>query len=180
MRVKKPRTELELFMRKLAEVMQIGFQFHYGTRHWSGDKLWSVEIWDQRPGHYRYGHENPELVEDENGNLYELGYGNSIVNGHGIQDSPHIHWYPKLRSDRWFRIDSAFREHQKDEFIEHILFKSDIFKRIAKEIPGMPESLSELLLKKAAMAGKDIRNVVQEYGRLKAKHGEKSNEQIKQ
>ena len=46
MRMKEPRSHLELFMRKLAEVLQIGFQFHYGNRHKDRSKVWALEVWD--------------------------------------------------------------------------------------------------------------------------------------
>lgn len=172
MRMKDQRSHLELFMRKLAEALQIGFQFHYGNRHKDGSKVWALQVWDQRPGHYRYGHENPHLYKDENGNIYEIGYGNSIVNGHGIQDYPHIHWYPKLRSDNcfWFDDHSKFGEKEKDSYICNVLFERDFFKMIAKEIPGMPSSLSEFIMTKA-IAGKDRAvDIANEFKELKSKH----------
>lgn len=156
----KTRSELELFMRKIAEAFQLGFQFKYGNRKGGRDKKWSLEVWDQRPGHYKYiGH-----------GIWENGHPPKSQLHKGIQDPPSIHWYPKLDSDSSFVIKSEFTAGQKDEFIKHILFNSDFFEKLGDEIPGIPSSFSKLELKKA-IEGRDVESLLKQYHELKKKYG---------
>ena len=161
----KKHSELELFMRKFMNRLGLGYQCHYTNRKEKNYRCsnsypghWWIEIWDQRPGHYkrfRFGKENRN-------------------------DGPEQKWYNNQQSDCHFEIigpeyTGVGSEH-KDDFLKWLLFDDDgLIKRLSYQC-GKPNYFIDDFLSKekiilvSQIIGNDLTDIFEEFDYLKNKY----------
>ena len=157
------RSDLELLMRRLGELMGFGFQFRrfknekgrylsktgLGAAQGNTQRLfcsWELNVWDTRPGKWRYRPGCEPHRQD-----FPLTYSSKVV------------------SDAEFTLDSETAAESKDDFICEILFSGRLFDALHREF-GMPLTAEEAVFA-SAVKNRDRTSVLVELKELERKYG---------
>lgn len=162
------RSKLELLMREIGSALQMGFQFYYCSharhRRKSGTPgRWSIEIWDQRPGHYARATKKDPTGYDVYKKKIDLNSLKAPGNGFLIYegDGPWQKWHNNQHSDYREMLDDIVvdkcRKWTKDEFIEYMLFEDEKF---FQAFPWLKCSSLDQLIFKLEIAGRDTTKIL--------------------